>query len=127
MANRSPERERFLADVITGAVEGGTNYWAQSSNYRWWSDTLGEGHGGATRHADSGVTLHDMEDGGRTYDVTLDTVAHGIAVLKRGGCVGAPMLGNILAADAENDAGMIDAYDADAIVQAGIFETVVYG
>lgn len=117
MANRSPERERFLADVITGAVEGGTNYWAQSSNYRWWSDTLGEGHGGATRHADSGVTLHD----------TLDTVAHGIAVLKRGGCVGAPMLGNILAADAENDAGMIDAYDADAIVQAGIFERVVYG
>ena len=57
--NRSPEREQFLADIITGAVEGGTGYWAQVSGYVW-----------DCPPAECRATLHDMEDG-ESYHLRL--------------------------------------------------------
>jgi hypothetical protein len=35
LRKRSAEREQFLSDVMTTAVEGGINYWASVSDYRW--------------------------------------------------------------------------------------------
>lgn len=113
---RSREREQFLADVITGAVEGGTGYWAQVSGYHWSDD----------EPATTRVTLHDMDDG-KVYPVTIDTVEQGIERIKDPAFEIGSLRGVILAADVTLDAGEIDADAADAIVQAGVLGEIVYG
>ena len=114
--NRSPEREQFLADIITCAVEGG-GVWARFSGYRW----------DGIPSAECRATLHDMEDG-ESYPLTIDAVARGIGLIVRGDVgVNRTLRGAILYADRENDAGEIDADAADVIVQAGLLGDVVYG
>ena len=62
---RSKERAEFLADIITCAVEGGTGYWAQVSQYQWINSfedgrvmvVCGERQGDEAR-----ATLHEMND-----------------------------------------------------------------
>lgn len=131
---RSAEREQFLSDIITGAVEGGTGYWAQVSQYQYVMD--GELHvytgheidGGATR-----ATLHEINDDETGYKpdglaVTTDTIEAGIAKLaERQVQVNARMLDHILEANKENDATNIDADDADIIVQVALLGEIVYG
>lgn len=137
---RSAERIEFLTDVLTIAVDGGIGYWSQCSDYCYSSDDP----------AERGVTLYvadvDADDfivpteddtvgswgGGalpaRRVRVTLDTIAHGVSVVTSGKTtVHDSYVEWIYAASMKNDAGTLDADDADIIVQAGIFGGVLFG
>lgn len=137
---RTLERTQFLGDIITTAVEGGTGYWAQVSQYQW-LDTftfeqpfgkvmvvVGERQGDHTR-----ATLHEMKDDEDGYkaeglDLTLDAVAVGIHRIVTGKVpINATLRQTIARASRENDAGDIDADGADAIAQAALLGELVYG
>ena len=144
MPNRTTEREQFLADIIITAVEGGVNYWAQVSAYRWHSDVLEGGTAGAV--ANTTATLHDMEEGGE-YVLTIDSIARAFTILKDATMQHDSRFGEealhtkdgkrlylspsrrkaYLGASAANDAGELDADDCDNIVQIAALGTVVYG
>lgn len=124
MAKRSPEREQWLADVLTTAVEGGVNYWASVSEYKWQDRAP----------ADVYAVIHDQEDDepGAGHRVTIDTIAHGLSTLRRARATEAWLQSEswrrVLDSDRTNgDEGDFDAGDADCIVQAGIFGEVIYG
>lgn len=121
---RSAERVQFLSDVMTTAVEGGINYWAAVSEYRWDLDKY--------TPEQVGVTVYDQEDDdwpeeGRRVD--LDVIARGIGVLKKaGGCGDPDYWKQFLLADRTNgEDGDYDAGMADCILQAGLLGEVVYG
>lgn len=123
MAQRSAARAEFLHDILIGFVEDGcTNTWRSID--AWHYDEADPSQAWA-------VFIEDDDDLGADapkHRVTIETIARGLSALQAGDVhMGARMLGSILAADAENDAGDIDAYDADAIVQAGVFGNLVYG
>lgn len=130
---RSTARREFLGDVITGAVEGGTGYWAQVSQYQYEMDgevrvCVGRRHGDDPR-----AVLHPLRDDETGYEeegkeLTLDVVEAGIArIADPTFKINSTLRGAILAASATNDAGEIDAEGADYIVQAGLLGEVVYG
>jgi hypothetical protein len=119
MPARSRRREQFLADIIVGAVEGGTGYWAQVSGYHWSDD----------EPAETRATLHDMEDSA-TFALTIEDIARGLAMIvdERGEFrLNDQLRSSIVLADRENDGGYIDADCADVIAQAACFGEVVYG
>lgn len=109
------DRIRFLADVMTTAIEGGINYWASIDQIGTVEDPdeiLGWRYDAAH--------LVDLEDG-EEYSINLDTINRG--------------LNRILAKHPEGrradsirdmDAGDLDANDADVIVQYGLFGELVY-
>lgn len=120
MTTRSPEREEFLSDILITAVEGGTGYWAQVSNYNH------------TPAANAHVTLHEYheeDDEGiiPQHLVDLDTIEKGLdlylSFLKDR--VDATWR-EYMAANLQNDAGDFDAEDADVIVQFAIFGEIKY-
>jgi hypothetical protein len=60
--------------------------------------------------------------------LTIDVVARGISLIsKKEFKINSKMRHNIMQGDRENDAGNIDAYDASAIIQAGLFGDLIYG
>lgn len=132
--NRTKERERFLSDIITAAVEGGTGYWAQVSQYQWVDTdgtikvTVGRQNGLGAR-----ATLHELDEGIDTYvkegrEISVDTIAHGIrAIMNPDFEINKRLKDTIAAADRQNEAGDIDAEAADVIVQAAIFGEIKYG
>ena len=119
---RTAEREQFLADIIITAVEGGTGYWAAVSAYKWTEGAA------ATR-----ATLHELNDEQTAFDgdehkLTIDAIATGIGRIERGEVgVNDRIRKAILEASRENDAGMIDADDADVIAQAAVLGELRYG
>ena len=121
MTTRSSEREEFLADLLITAVEGGTGYWAQVSNYS---------HSpAATAH----VTLHEYheeDDDGVVplHEVDLESIEKGLKLYLTflEGRSDATYR-EYMAADWANDAGDFDAEDADVIVQFAIFGEIKYG
>lgn len=123
MTKRSDERALFLADVVITAVEGGIGYWARTRNYRWdeGDDAAGQAY----------ATVEVFDADGALADwklVNADTVAHGIGKIRDANFkINPDLRALILGADAENDAGNIDADAADVIVQAGLFGEIVYG
>jgi hypothetical protein len=103
-------REQFLKDVLTTAVEGGIQYWANVRIY----------------HPDR-VELDD--DGGNPHTVTTKTISHGISLARRVGLKslsGDDYVKEWWLADNGED-GDYDADIADQILQLGLFEKVVYG
>jgi hypothetical protein len=132
MAKRSPDRERFLADVIVTAVEGGIGYWSQVSDYRWWSDLIG-GHN-ATAVFETSVIVYPLLDDESGYSVNgvpvgIDSIARAIERIKsdRSIRLSDAYLARILIADRDNDAGNLDSDDADVIVQVAVLGDVIYG
>lgn len=134
---RSKERTEFLADIITTAVEGGTGYWAQVSQYQY-ADYSGIFDGELTVYAgerqgdDTRATLHELndEDGYREQglDLDLDAVARGLGRIKRGEIgINDRLRAVIMLADADNDAGEIDADAADVIAQIALLGEIRYG
>lgn len=107
----------LLSNILTTAVEGGTTYWAYILKVE--------------RDADHNVQWADFIDAetdefqGR---VTLSSVANGIERLLRPDF---KVSGNIVKAVeravCEDDAGEIDAEAADCIIQAALFDEIVYG
>jgi len=129
---RSIERERFLADILTTAVEGGINYWSAVSDYQWFSETLGASRPGISRMSDTRVRVHEMNDDGDYASegvlVTLGTIARGVNLILRGEVpIRQDMVSDIREGSRENDAGYIDADGADCIVQAAILGELRYG
>ena len=143
MSTRSPEREQFLADIIIGAVEGGTGYWACVSEYKHPDDnpaatyavlhealddddesvdSIEGGFGHYPAHMLAILGPPRYEAAGKRIDV--DVAARGLSVL----CAEHTGIGNALReANRENDAGQLDANDCDCIIQAGLFGQIVYG
>lgn len=179
MSNTSKtEREEFLDDVITTALEGGIGYWAMAETYEWSDDgpttatvfdiedpivcrvceqevqdarTITEQlvkrpvmllteaelesykvRRGAAEEANEGKFEFavDHEHEPKTMLIDRALVEKALAIIAdpsidvswndgdRQRCVGAAAM---------NDAGDIDAGDADCIVQVGLFGEVVYG
>jgi fructose-bisphosphate aldolase class 1 len=123
---RSAERDRFLKDVVVCFIEdGGLNAWRQIERYKY---VYADEDDFLSPMTTCEATFIDVEDEGKTYEVNADVVAKGLGKLKRGEVeMNGAMLRNILDGDRENEAGNIDAYDADAIVQAAVFGELTYG
>ena len=112
----TPERQQFLEDVMTTAIEGGINYWAQVSKV-----DAPKGYVWIREREDSGEPLGRMPFS--VLDIELGITRVGMSDFQ----VGKDIRGWILTGSAENDAGDIDVDAADVIVQAAIFEEIVYG
>jgi coenzyme F420-reducing hydrogenase gamma subunit len=131
---RTTERAQFLADVLTCAVEGGINYWASVSDYRWYDPTFEDG-GGTAEHVDgvpnAYATVHETESDGTVSGlIGVDQVATAIRDIlngKEGIRINDADVALIREANRDNDAGEIDAGIADMIVQVAMFGEVVYG
>lgn len=139
MTKRSDERANFLANVLTTAIEGGSNYWAAVSEYRWGYHDIGQSNGQPLPADQQAYAEAVIEDSGDFADedpdfeptkVDLETIAKGLGLLRAGELqyIAPSLRANILLADRTNgDEGDIDAVDADAILQLGVFGEVIYG
>ena len=110
------ERETFLDDVVTTAVESEqVNDWATIQSYKW-------------RRVRVHATLTaDDTDNPITHRVDAKVIAAGFDALRDPQVdVNPAMRGSMLAAEVECDAGAIDANDADVLVQLGLFGQIVY-
>lgn len=139
--DRQHERETFLASVVVTAVESGSQgigYWAEVEEYRWWLPDLDGGtaepgpHGGGNAWA----TIAEYDEHGRRFDLTPKTISEAYKVLGRGrkgrglpdyAWPSQESLQRLWDARAENDAGLLDAIDADVLVQLGVYGKLVWG
>lgn len=119
MTYRSPERTKFLSDLLATALEGGVNYWAKveaTARVDDPAEIIGWRYTGAT------LTEYD---GGDTHKVTLDTIAHGINAYS------AKFVRRdhpLVVANRTNGAdGDYDALDADQALQYGLWDKAIYG
>lgn len=137
-ATRSPERETFLAEVLTTAVEGGVNYWAAVEDYRWYYPDLEGGtaepapNGGGNAHA-TVFDAEDDEDQGEHVD--LDSIAGAVNRIVNDEevrylskntrrIVKVANRQNTVAPDQGDD---IDAQVADEVLQVAAYGEVVFG
>lgn len=118
---RSAERVQFLTDVLITAVEDGIQYWAE-----------------VTEYVPSGDDPHAviwLPDEDETHRVTLNTIAHGISLLTTGANAkrsftmsGPEYWAQFKLANRTNGVdGDYDADIADNVLQAGLFDEIVYG
>jgi hypothetical protein len=124
-------RETFLSDIIVTALEGGIGYWTVCDHYQVRDDSTDEvrvivGRERAGNDTRAVVRVVDFE--GENYDdtpreITLTSIESGIRVLLNGSY---PLAKNLRLAYTDNDAGLLDADDADCIVQASMFGEIVY-
>ena len=114
-----PKRTDFLCNVLTTAVEGGINYWAELWDYTWKQDDQKN-----MTTARVSVKPHR----GIWHSVTPDVIQVGIDKIKAGTIeLNKDILKAIIVADVTNDAGEIDSTAADCIVQAALFDEIFYG
>lgn len=111
-----------LADVITTAIEGGINYWASVSVYKWENLPFEDVH----------AVIHDGKDDDKEYSVTVATIYQGLKNIleesvKYNVGDGPSILAMTQVFVLSGDAGDVDAGDADNIVQAGLFSEIKYG
>lgn len=116
MTERSAERFEFLKDlVICVAEDYGTNPWRQVEAY---NPDIGT------------ITIIEIGDGdeAKRHNIDIETIARGLSRIRSGEVgINSQMKKGIVEGDKENDAGNIDAYDADMIMQAGLFGKLIYG
>lgn len=153
MSTRTIEREQFLADVITTAIEGGTGYWARVYAYRWdglppaecfaviaedeeeAADAIREAAANFTTNEGRKPNALELIEYGTTIDgkpvlhkLDIDTIAKGIGeILKPEFSIHGYLRTQVQVGSHESDGGHIDADGADAIVQAALFGKLVYG
>jgi hypothetical protein len=108
--------EPFLRDVFTTAIEGGVNYWARVTEYRWTETDPANVYAVLVE-----TEVYDQEP--QTHRVTLANVAKGISIILGQPQLRPGLVGNIMALDA----GEIDSDDADVILQLGLLGEVTYG
>lgn len=131
-------RETFLADIIIAActpLNGGIRYWADVDAFAWCragsssgphGDRLGlSPHGGANAYARV-INLADEEE--PAFELTPQAVAKALRAVQehRGGVVMGSWRRRIVRARRHNDASLLDADDADALVQLALFGEVRY-
>ena len=124
---------QFAHDVFVTALGGGINYWAAVRKYRWMtSDGACDLEG---FHALVVDAVEDEDDSAqaKVHRIDRDVVMLGLQRIINGTAtccdrpLGASFTGRIAAAVAENDAGALDAGDADNVVQIGLWGELVYG
>lgn len=123
MTAQSADRTQFLSDVLTTAIEGGINYWASIDSVEKIDapdDVLGWRYDSARIH-----TLEDGTEFGTMHTIDMETVELGLRRLSESNNYPFPEMRE---ADRTNGAeGDFDAGDADAVIQYGIYEEIVYG
>ena len=119
--NLSTERIEFLKDIFVGIFEDySTNTWRHVRAYKWVDRESKRIYGIIIETGDGDVEEEHM--------VNLATVRLGVQrLINREVAMNESMRRNIHLASKSNDASSIDAYDADAILQAGIFNELRYG
>lgn len=138
MATRTKQREEFLGDIITTAIEGGIGYWSQCSQYQYQgTGLLGTGLNPCVGQVREGegtrATIHELDEYGDGYkdeslEITIETIAKGInQIIKCEKHVNSGLYTAIARGNKENDAGEIDADAADVIVQVALFGEIIYG
>lgn len=116
--------DQLIHDIFVTAIEGGVNYWASVSNYKW-----STGDGSTEDLEGFSCILHDEED------EDAEPYAIDRAVIRRGYRLAASKeWRNRIRWSSENpplivdeDGWDVDAGDADNILQLGIFGEIVYG
>lgn len=130
---RTPERIRFLSDLLTTAVEGGINYWCQVAEYRIWANPDAPS-GELVERDDPYAVVVDYD--GDEHRIDLDVIARGINRITDGKVTyynhGYQNTDRRMASlnrsnGQDDDLGDYDAWDADAVVQAGLFGELIYG
>lgn len=132
---RSPERTQFLADILTTAVEGGINYWAEVSDYTWDFDNPGVAFVRVYCIEDDDVIRVDAAKRGdltppEGVPVDIEKIAKAIARILDPQIptdLSATNVKMIRDASKENDAGDVDADLADCIMQVAVLGDVIYG
>lgn len=115
--------EQFLYDILTTFVESGWSDWARFTEVNREVDTLDV----------LSITLIDVEDSGKSFDVGIDEVFTGLCRIVgkdndgKHVDISSSILDYVMRGVREQDAGDIDAIGADCIVQAAIFGELVYG
>ena len=117
------DRTQFLADILSTALEGGINYWATVDTIERVDapeDILG------WRYDTARILDHqDGSDFGTMHTIDLDTVAHGLTLMADDTN---PRFDALRTADRTNgERGDFDAGDADATIQLGLYEHIIYG
>lgn len=127
-----PATLQLLRDIVITACEGGIGYWSQLSVYKWRNPDAPDD----ASMADDGtylpfpeVVLHELaeDEGDYKEDGVKLTPEMIVAGMQKALEQGNHSSGNIIRALAENDAGHLDADDADNIVQFGVLGSIVYG
>lgn len=122
MTARSQQRQNFLADVLTTALQGGINYWAGVGSA---ATRNTESHGFENLTATI-LDLAEVEGGQHdaVQHIDYNTITRGLRLARRIG----PERPHLALADRTNGReGDFDAEDADIVVQLGLFEHIVYG
>ena len=138
MPTEPTDYDQFIHQTFTTAMEGGVNYWASVSKYRWMlrdaSGALVEDSYGDPCEDYQGftATLLDAEDeDAEPRVVNREVIERGIRAIATGTAKTSANLRKamLVALNAPEMVGDLDldASDADCIVQAGLFGEVVYG
>ncbi len=120
LTEHDTQRERNLTDLFVTAIEGGVNYWARVTEYRW-NRPYGE------RYA----VLVDMEDG-TEYRLTPADMAKGLrrwhkAMPTRKTACGVALAKLVRTMNGEDFGFGFDAIDADCVAQYALLNELVYG
>lgn len=127
---QSPARLQFIRDIIYTALEGGINYWTTIMGYK-------------NGHPEEGVSIIEQDGEEETEEaphrrhmITRATIEKGLELISKAhGNVDAgkdlvlcdQIVEQIFKANKNDDFGTLDAFDADVIVQVGLFGKVIYG
>lgn len=132
---RSKERTQMLADVVVTAVESGhygIAYWCDIAEYDYTEDTT---HSNGLMGPIIDATCEVRETGSSTakwQKVDLNLIAKGMNRICKGTLINQDRLSDnqyswIKEANEVNDFMNMDADSADLIIQAGLFNEIVYG
>jgi hypothetical protein len=117
----TPARAQFATDILTTAIEGGVNYWAQVLDYHW---------NDADPDKRRAVLIATDDPDRGELEVTLAKINTVLNRLKYTGipfreACGKGTLHKAICTDGED--GDFDADDADAIIQLAVLGEIIYG
>ena len=123
-ATTKTDRKQFLSDVFTIALEGGIDYWAVVTQYHHSEEDKED--------LDFYAIVSDCCEGDETFpDSRIDKniIRKGIneIINNKNLKISETIRARIKEASRFNNAGLIDAGDADCIIQVGLFGELVFG
>lgn len=114
------EFDQLWFDTFITALEGATGYWGVVSRYQWRDPDGRDDMSGFV------AEIRDLE--GSTKHIDLDVVVAGFELITRGEVTVADHIRSpIVAALIDPDDADIDATLADCVVQAGLYQDLIYG
>jgi len=119
--------KQFLHDIFVTALEGGIGYWSFATKYHW-----GEGIGKEDLDGFY-ATIIDVETDNPYWEgeklINADVIKKGIdrIINKEGFRINSEIRKAIGHATIDQDTSWLDAEHADCIVQAGLFNEIVFG